>query len=77
MLPRASLCIHWLNTTRFWGRHMSHQHQRIASLRKQRKLERIASDRGALARFTATTNQPCDRLNQLLHAEPGTREDSA
>ncbi|MEM5421172.1 MULTISPECIES: hypothetical protein [Paraburkholderia] len=49
---------------------MNLQYERIASLCKQLKLERIPSDRGALAQHTATTDASlADSLEQLLKAE--------
>lgn len=55
---------------------MNLQHERIASLCKQLKLERIASDWGALAQHTATSDgNLADFLEQLLKAEFGAREE--
>ena len=55
---------------------MNLQHERIASLCKQLKLDRISSDWGALAQHAATTDASlADFLEQLLHAELGAREE--
>ncbi|MEM5292650.1 ATP-binding protein, partial [Paraburkholderia sabiae] len=55
---------------------MNLQYERIASLCKQLKLDRVASDWGALAQHTATTDASlADFLEQLLKAELGAREE--
>ena len=55
---------------------MNLQHERIASLCAQLKLDRIASDWGALAQHTATTDANlADFLEQLLQSELGAREE--
>ena len=55
---------------------MNLQHERIASLCAQLKLDRIAGDWGALAQHTATTDGSlADFLEHLLQAELGAREE--
>jgi len=55
---------------------MNLQHERIAGLCTQLKLDRIASDWGALAQHTATTDASlADFLEQLLQAELSAREE--
>ncbi len=55
---------------------MNLQHERIDGLCSQLKLDRIASDWGALAQHAATTDASlADFLEQLLQAELGAREE--
>ena len=55
---------------------MNLQHERIDGLCAQLKLDRIASDWGALAQHAATTDASvADFLEQLLQAELGAREE--
>jgi len=55
---------------------MNLQHERIAGLCAQLKLDRVASEWGALAQHAATTDSSlADFLEQLLQAELGARDE--